>query len=50
MEKVLHDSICQRIIVQEMLPRSKLDDHDHGLWAGCLAIIDFLDRPENRIP
>lgn len=49
-EKVLHDSICQRIIDQEMLPRFKLEDHDHGLWAGCLAIIDFLDRPENRIP
>ncbi len=50
METVLHDSICQRIIDQEMLPGFKLEDHSAGLWAGCLAIVDFLDKPENRIP
>ncbi len=49
-ERVLHDSICQRIVDQEMLPRFKLEDHYGGLLSGCLAIIDFLDRPENRIP
>ncbi len=49
-EKVLQDSICQRIIDQEMLPRFKLEDPSGGLWAGCLAIIDFLDRPQYRIP
>lgn len=49
-EKVLHDSICQRIIDNAMLPRFKTDDAAGGLWAGSAAIVEFLDRPENRIP
>ncbi len=48
-EHILHDSICKRIIDQEMIPRFKSDDAFGGLWAGSAAIVDFLDRPENRI-
>ena len=49
-EKVLHDSICQRIIDQSMIPRFKEGDPFGGLWAGSLAVVEFLDRPENVIP
>ncbi|MBL7940516.1 MAG: TPM domain-containing protein [Flavobacteriales bacterium] len=48
--KVLHDSICQRIIDREMLPRFKLGDTNSGLWYGCIGIVEFLERPKNRIP
>lgn len=49
-EKVLHDSICQRIIDRSMIPRFKKGDPFGGLWAGSLAVVEFLDRPENAIP
>ena len=49
-EKVLHDSICQRIIDQVMLPHFAVNDLYGGLWAGCQSIITFLERPENKIP
>ena len=49
-EKVMHDSICKRIVDQSMVPRFKEGDPFGGLWAGSLAVVEFLDRPENAIP
>lgn len=49
-EQVLHDSICKRIIDQDMIPRFKEDKAFDGLWAGSLRVVEFLERPENRIP
>jgi uncharacterized protein len=49
-EKVLHDSICQRIINNDMIPAFKDDRYFDGLWRGSIAIISFLERPENAIP
>ncbi|MBK8226710.1 MAG: TPM domain-containing protein [Flavobacteriales bacterium] len=49
-ERVLHDSICQRIVDNEMLPRFKQEDYFGGLYSGGRSIVDFLARPENRIP
>jgi len=48
-EKVLTDSICQRIVHDTMLPHFMHDEIFEGLWAGSLEIVQFLDRPENRI-
>ncbi|MBK9176905.1 MAG: TPM domain-containing protein [Flavobacteriales bacterium] len=47
--RVLHDSICQRIINTEMRTRFKEGDAYGGLLAGSKAVIDFLERRENRI-
>lgn len=49
-EKVLYDSICQRIIDHSMITHFKEGDPFGGLWAGSLAVVEFLDRPENVIP
>ena len=49
-ERVLHDSICQRIIDTDMLPRFKEGQHFEGLWKGSLTMVEFLERPENVIP
>ena len=49
-EKVMSDSICQGIIDQRMIPRFKEGDPSAGLWAGSLAVVEFLDKPENAIP
>jgi uncharacterized protein len=48
-ERVLHDSICKRIVDQEMIPRFKDNDAFGGLLAGSKAVVEFLERPENRI-
>lgn len=48
-ERVLHDSICKRIIDTVMLPRFKEGRHSDGLWEGSLAVVEFLERPENLI-
>jgi uncharacterized protein len=48
-ERILHDSTCQRIVDSIMVPHFKEDRHFDGLWAGGLAIVQFLERPENKI-
>jgi uncharacterized protein len=48
-ERVLHDSICKRIIDTRMLPHFKEDQHFDGLWEGSLALVEFLERTENVI-
>lgn len=48
-EQVLHDSICKRIIDEEMTPRFRHGDTFTGLWQGSLAVVRFLELPENQI-
>jgi uncharacterized protein len=48
-EKVLHDSICQRIVDTRMLPHFRDGRPFDGLWQGGLAVVEFLERPENVI-
>lgn len=48
-ERVLHDSICKRIVDRVMLPHFKEERYFDGLWAGSSAVVDFLERPENVI-
>lgn len=48
-EKVLTDSIAKRIIDSAMTPLFKKQEYFEGLWGGSVAIISFLERPENKI-
>jgi uncharacterized protein len=48
-ENVMPDKECQRIVDSEMLPRFKKEDYFGGLFAGSRAVVEFLERPENRI-
>jgi len=48
-EKVLKDAYAKRIIDSLMIPEFKNDHIFNGLWLGSKTIVDFLERPENRI-
>lgn len=48
-QNVMPDSVCQRIVDEEMIPRFKEERYFEGLWNGSLAIVEFLDRPGHRI-
>ena len=48
-ERVLKDEIAKKIIDSLMLPAFKQDNYFEGLWAGSFAVVDFLDKPENKI-
>ena len=48
-ENVMPDKECQRIVDTEMLPRFQKEDYFGGLLAGSRAVVEFLERPENRI-
>lgn len=48
-EKVLPDPDCKKIIDSLMIPEFKQSDYFKGLWKGSLAIVEFLERPENKI-
>lgn len=48
-ERVLKDEIAKKIIDSLMLPQFKQDNYFEGLWAGSLAVVNFLDKPENKI-
>jgi len=48
-EKVLKDELVKKIIDSLMIPQFKQDKIFEGLWAGSKAIVEFLDRPENKI-
>jgi len=48
-EKVLKDEIVRKIIDSLMVPQFKQDKIFDGLWAGSNAIVEFLDKPENKI-
>lgn len=48
-EKVLKDEICKKIIDSLMIPEFKKQKYFDGIWKGSIAIVNFLERPENKI-
>lgn len=48
-ERVLTDSICQELVDSLMLPQIRRDSTYAGLWAGSVALIEVLERPDNNI-
>lgn len=48
-EKILKDEIAKKIIDNFMIPRFKEGRIFDGLWDGSIAIVNFLERPENKI-
>ena len=48
-EKILKDEIAKKIIDSLMIPRFKEGRIFDGLWEGSKAIVNFLERPENKI-
>ena len=48
-EKVLTDPIAKDIIGNLMVPHFKQNEVFAGIWAGSKAIVEFLERPENKI-
>lgn len=49
MEKVLLNNFAQQFIDSLMIPKFKQAEHFEGLWEGSRAVVDFLEKPENRI-
>jgi uncharacterized protein len=48
-EVVLTDKIAAKIIDSLMLPHFRRSEVFEGIWKGSKAIVDFLERPENKI-
>lgn len=48
-EKVLKDEIAKEIMDSIMIPQFKINNNFKRLWNGSIAIIKFLERPENKI-
>jgi uncharacterized protein len=48
-EKVLDDVKAKRIIDSIMLPQFRKGAYFIGLWNGSKAVVDFLEKPENKI-
>jgi uncharacterized protein len=48
-ERILKDEMATRIIDSIMIPHFKKGETFEGLWQGSKAIVDFLERPENKI-
>jgi uncharacterized protein len=48
-EKVLKDEIAKKIIDSLMIPKFKENLYFEGLRDGSKAIVNFLDKPENKI-
>lgn len=48
-EKVLTDEIAKKIIDSVMIPNFKQGEIFKGLWGGSKAVVEFLEKPENKI-
>jgi uncharacterized protein len=48
-EKVLKDQDCQFIVDSIMIPEFKKQNYFEGIWKASKYIIEFLERPENKI-
>jgi uncharacterized protein len=48
-EKVLKDEIAQKFIDSLMIPNFKKGQYFEGIWEGSKAIVNFLEKPENKI-
>ncbi len=48
-EDVLKDELAKKIIDSLMIPKFKANLYFEGLRDGSIAIVNFLDKPENKI-
>ena len=48
-KEVLKDNIAQKIIDSLMIPKFKSDSFFEGLRNGSIAIVNLLEKPENKI-
>lgn len=48
-EKILTNKIAKKIIDSLMIPHFKQGEVFDGLWEGSKAIVQFLEKPENKI-
>jgi uncharacterized protein len=48
-EEVLKDEIARKIVDSLMIPKFKANLYFEGLRDGSIAIVNFLDKPENKI-
>lgn len=48
-KKVLTDELAKKIIDSLMTPQFREAKYFEGLWLGSKAIVEFLERPENKI-
>jgi uncharacterized protein len=48
-EVVLKDEMAKKIVDSLMLPKFKANLYFEGLRDGSIAIVNFLDKPENKI-
>lgn len=48
-EKILQDEIAKDILDSLMIPKFKQDPYFEGIYAGTKAVVDFLEKPENKI-
>ncbi len=48
-ENFLRDELAKRIIDEFMIPKFRENDYFGGLYAGSREIVEFLERPENRM-
>jgi uncharacterized protein len=48
-EKFLKDEIAKKIIDSLMIPNFNQGKTFNGLWEGSKAIVEFLEKPENKI-
>ena len=48
-EYFLRDEIAKKIIDNFMLPKFRENDYFGGLYAGSKEVVDFMERPENRM-
>lgn len=48
-ERVMADTRCERYIDSLMIPLFKEKMYFDGLWAGSTAVVNHLERPENRM-
>lgn len=48
-EQVLKDEIVKNFIDSLMFPKFKEGQYFEGLYSGSMAVVEFLERPENEI-
>ena len=48
-ENFLRDELAKGIVDNFMIPKFRVDDYFGGLYAGSKEIVEFLERPENRM-
>ncbi len=49
MKNIVTNEFEKKIIDSIMIPQFKKDNYYEGLWNGSIALVEFLERPENKI-